>query len=102
MKTKLLLALALTLAAADAHAISRYDAQSMSCDRIQAAVRKEGAVILRYSSARNPGLPLYDRYVANDGYCEFDEYAQTTWVPAADTRSCPVSVCKDVTYDEPY
>jgi hypothetical protein len=100
MKATVPIALALVLVSLPAHAISRYNSQGMSCARIQAVVRSEGAVILRYSSARNPSLPLYDRYVAHDGYCEFNEYAEWEWVPAKDTRSCPVRACKDITYDE--
>lgn len=100
MRATVSLALALSLASVPAYAISRYNSRSMSCARIQATVRSEGAVILRYTSARNPGLPLYDRYVANDGYCDFGEYAQVTWVPASDTQSCPVMTCQQITYDE--
>lgn len=100
MKTKLLLAFALTMASAEAYAISRYSSQGMSCARAQAIVENEGAVILRYSSARNPGLPLYDRYVAHDGYCSYGEYAKVDWVPTRDTPSCPVFRCEQRTYDD--
>jgi len=100
MKATILLAMALSLVSIEAHAISRYNSRSMSCDRIQAAIHQEGAVILRYSSARNPGLPLYDRYVANGSYCSYGEFAQAEWVPASDTPSCPVQRCAQITYDE--
>ena len=57
----LLLALCLSLLAAEAQAISRYNSTSMSCDEVQARVYGEGAVILRYRSRRDPSLPLYGR-----------------------------------------
>jgi len=100
MKTKLLLALAFSLVSADAYAISRYNSQSMSCGETRAIVRDEGAVILRYRSARNPSLPLYDRYVAHRGYCEINEYAKAAWVPTSDTPSCPVYKCAPIEYDD--
>lgn len=100
MKATVPLVFALCLAAVPAQAISRYNSLSMSCARIQAVIRSEGAVILRYVSARNPSLPLFDRYVANDGFCDFGEYAQVAWVPASDTPSCPVMSCQQITYDE--
>lgn len=100
MKATVSLALALCIASPPAHAISRYNSQSMTCSRIQSVILNEGAVILRYRSARNPSLPLYDRYVADDGFCEFNKYAAAAWVPSSDSRSCPVLVCKDIDYDD--
>jgi hypothetical protein len=98
MKTKLLLALALSLLSADAYAISRYNSQSLSCGETRAIVRSEGAVILRYRSPRNN--PLFDRYVAHRGFCEIDEYAKAAWVPTTDTPSCPVYRCAPIEYDD--
>lgn len=100
MKSRVVLALALTLASAEAHAISRYYSQRMTCDTVQAAIRNEGAVILRYSSTRNPSLPLYDRYVLHDGYCEYGEYAKFATVPTRDAASCPVYKCEQRSYDD--
>lgn len=101
MKRAVLIAFSLSLVSGQALAISRYNSQGMTCDRIQAAIKSEGAAILRYSSMRVPGLPLYDRYVANGSYCSFGEYAELTSVPASDTRSCLVLYCKEITYSEP-
>lgn len=101
MTRTVLVALSLSLVSAEALAISRYNSQSMSCGSVQAAIQREGEAILRYSSARTPGLPLYDRYVANGTYCGYGESAETTSVPASDTRSCLVLVCKEITYSEP-
>lgn len=96
----MLLALCLSLVAAEAQAISRYNTTSMSCAQIKSALRNEGAAILRYRSARNPSLPLYGRYVSDRRFCNFDEVAETAFVPAADTRSCLVRECVQVDPDD--
>jgi hypothetical protein len=96
----LLLALCISLVAAEAQAISRYNSTSMSCDEVQARVYGEGAVILRYRSTRDPSLPLYGRYVSDRRYCNHDEAAETAFVPAADTRSCLVRECVQVDPDD--
>lgn len=99
---KMILTAAVVMATIPAHAISRYNSEAMSCGQAQAAVVGEGAVILRYSSPRNPSLTLYDRYVAHSGYCQINEYAKAAWVPTADTPSCPVYVCKDREFRRPF
>ena len=94
-----LLALSLSVLAADAQAISRYESTSLACADVRAIIRAEGAAIMRWRSARNPGLPLYGRYVSHEGYCNFDEYADTVYIPAADTQ-CPVYECKPIEFDD--
>ncbi|AEH86869.1 conserved hypothetical protein [Mesorhizobium opportunistum WSM2075] len=93
MKT-ILLAACLTLVAAEAQAISRYDPTHMSCGKVQSTIARQGAVILRYQSARVPGLPLYDRYVQSQQFCTMGEVRTRAYVPSADTKSCPVYNCK--------
>jgi hypothetical protein len=99
MKKTLILALGLSAVSFQAQAISRYETPGMSCDQVQAAVARDGVAILRYRSTRNPSLPLYDRYVANESFCPFDEYAQLATVPASDTGQCRVLKCKQRTYE---
>lgn len=94
MKKTFLAALVLSLVASEAHAISRHDIAGMSCARVQAIVRAEGAAILRYPSQRNPSLTLYDRYVAHGGFCAVNEEAAVAFVPTADRDSCPVLKCR--------
>ncbi|MHA6641762.1 hypothetical protein [Mesorhizobium sp. A623] len=93
MKT-VLLAVALCLVAADAQAISRHDPTRMSCAQVQATIANAGAVILRYQSPHTPGLPLYDRYVSTDRFCEQGEVRSRAYVPSADRQSCQVFKCK--------
>lgn len=95
-----LLALGLSLVAADAQAVSRYDPTRMSCGQVRASIAREGAVILRYRSPRNPNLPLFDRYVRGDRFCAAGEFADRASVPSADRRACPVLKCKKVEFDD--
>jgi len=96
----LLAAAALLLTAVPAGAITRYTSTAMTCDRIQATIARDGAAIMRYQSKRNPGLPLYNRYVNDDRFCKQDEYTRTVFIPAADTAQCPVYECRPFDLDD--
>jgi hypothetical protein len=88
------LVLASMLIAADASAISRYNIEKMSCDRVQAIIESEGAAILRYRG--RTGVTLYDRYVSSRRFCQSSETTETVGVPTADSRSCPVRRCIEI------
>ncbi|MDO1581802.1 hypothetical protein [Rhizobium oryzicola] len=77
-----------------AHAISRYQSKSMTCDQVHSAIEREGAVILRYSG--RSGVPLYDRYVSSRRFCSPGEFAKSGTVPTSDQASCPVRSCEDI------
>lgn len=94
--------LAVLVAATPAAAISRYKAWTMSCGEAKSLIRAEGAVILRYRSARNPSLSLYDRYVRDSRFCPAGEQAQYTTIPTADTAACPVRNCVQVDFDDDF
>lgn len=94
------IALCLALVAVEAHAISRYTSTSMNCADIKAALQREGAAILQWRSTRNPGVPLYGRYVANRRYCQQEQFADTSFVPARDTKSCLVRECVNIDLPE--
>jgi hypothetical protein len=94
-----MIALAATVVAAPAHAISRYNSQGMSCNKVQSTVQREGAVILRYPSQRNPNHILYDRYVANGRYCAIGEVAVGSSVPTRDRNRCYVLKCESFDAD---
>lgn len=98
MKT-ILLAACLMLVAAEAHAVSRYDPTRMSCNRVQATIASQGAVILRYQSTRVPGLPLFNRYVRDERFCNMGEVRARAYVPTADNKSCAVYICKRPEFD---
>ena len=91
-----ILALSLALLPVQALAIERYTSTAMSCAEIKAAVGDDGAAILQYRSTRDPSLPLYGRYVRNRLFCQHNEVTETVFVPAADTRQCAVSQCRQV------
>ena len=94
-----LLACALVIFTADAQAISRYTSTSMSCDKVQATLSREGAAIMRYTSTRVAGMPLYGRYVSDRRFCKSDETTSRVSIPAADTKSCAVRECKLIDRD---
>lgn len=95
-------ALCAALLPVQAMAVERYTSTAMSCAEVRATVRGDGAAILRYRSARNPSLPLYGRYVRSRLYCKHNEVTETAYVPAADTRLCPVYECKQVEYEDDF
>ena len=69
-----------------------YTITNMSCAAVQAAVKANGSVILHYRSKRNPGLPLYGRYVSDRRFCASGQIVNFASVPAAD-KSCNVRQC---------
>jgi len=92
---KFVLAAIAMLAPAEASAAVRYMVQNMTCAEVQASVDRDGVAIL-YRKAGQSGVPLYDRYVANESFCQGGQNAIKESVPTADTQSCRVSKCLDV------
>lgn len=97
---EMLAMLALLVTVSEAHAIRRYTSTSMTCAEVQATIRADGAAIMRYTSRRTPGLPLYGRYVRDGAFCTMGESAERAYIPASDTQSCPVRECKQIDYDD--
>lgn len=98
MKTALTMLL-LVLISSEALAIQRYTSTSMSCAKIQAAIRADGAAIMRYSS--KSGVPLYGRYVSDVRYCDRGQILDRESIPASDTRNCRVMRCRESDFDVP-
>lgn len=94
------LALVAIVLSVPAHAASRYVSTSMTCGEAQDRIMREGEVILRWTSARTPGLPRYNRYVADRSFCQFTEGLYYEYVPTSDTPQCPVVTCKEILYDD--
>lgn len=92
----MLLAACLSLIAAEAQAISRYETGRLPCAQVQSIVSGDGAAILRFRSLRDPSVQRYGRYVSDRRFCQHNEQAKTAYVPAADTDSCPVRECIQV------
>ena len=99
---KLVILATAVLASLPAHAITRYNSTSMSCEEVKAIIRADGAALMRYRSTRNPSLQLYGRYVRDDRFCHQDERAETVFIPSADRRSCPVYECKPFDLDDDF
>lgn len=82
----------LIVASFAASAEPAYTITNMSCAQVQTAVQASGSAILRYRSVRNPGLPLYGRYVSDRRFCASGQIITFASVPAAD-KSCTVRKC---------
>ena len=92
--------LVLLVAIAPAGAISRKNAWSMSCAKAQDIVDANGAMILNFRSKFNPTIPRYGRFVADQRFCAGTELAEVTYIPTADTKSCPLLECHLHDFDE--
>jgi hypothetical protein len=90
---KVAIMLALLTCAADASAQERHDIAGMDCAAVQALLKEEGSAILRYRSATNLSLPLYDLYVSGQKQCPAGEVAARKGVPTTDREYCPVYRC---------
>ena len=91
---RLICILATLLVASPTLAISRYNAQSMTCAAARQAVLEQRAVIFRFPSKRIAGLTLYDRYVRDNHQCDGHEYAARAYIPTRDEARCPVLACE--------
>lgn len=92
----ILVGLVFALTASGAAADAAYTITNMSCADVQAALRANGSAILHYRSSRNPGLPLYSRYVSDSRFCDPGETAAYASVPTKDKKDCTVRKCKSV------
>ncbi|MCX7304867.1 MAG: hypothetical protein NTV73_11110 [Hyphomicrobiales bacterium] len=91
---RLVLAVLFGIAPVEAWAIVRYMVQDMTCAEVQDAVQRDGIAIL-YRKAGAAGVPIYDRYVADQSFCQPGQSTIKETVPAADTQRCRVSKCLD-------
>jgi hypothetical protein len=91
---KLAVAAILALAPVEASALVRYMVQDMTCAEVQNSVSRDGVAIL-YRKAGTGGVPIYDRYVANESFCQGGQNAIKESVPTADTQSCRIAKCLD-------
>jgi hypothetical protein len=88
-----LVAVALSASALPAQAINRYNTQKMTCEQVQSTLNRDKAAVLRYPSARNPSLTLYDRYVRSGYYCDGHTVPERVTIPTKNTAQCLVLHC---------
>lgn len=88
-----LVIVALLLGASDAFAVERFEVTNVTCETVQALVRSKGSVILVHRSSGVLGLPIYDRYVQGQQYCNPGEVVRGAGVPTVDREYCPVRKC---------
>lgn len=82
-----ILVLAVLIAAGPALA-QRPATFAMSCGQVHAVLASRGVAVM------STGPATYDRFVADDRFCERDEFAEQQWVPTRDTPACPVARCR--------
>ncbi|MAS15573.1 MAG: hypothetical protein CMH69_20055 [Nitratireductor sp.] len=69
-------------------------AAGLTCQQIQASIKKHGSVILRYPSRNGGPIQRYDRFVANLEECPTAfNTLRVRHIPAFDTDACPVHIC---------
>jgi hypothetical protein len=86
----LLLAVALSLAAAEALAQARPRSTRMSCSQAAGLVHARGALVL------GTGVHTYDRFVRDRSFCEITEYIEPGFAPTLDHPQCFVGyTCKE-------
>lgn len=96
------LAIALSVIAGNAEAISRYTSTSMSCAEVKNTIDGDGAAIMRYQSRRGSGARLYGRFVRNGDFCSSGQRAEVSYIPSADRAQCPVYECKYYSPDDDF
>lgn len=74
--------LVLCAASPESFAQGRPDTTRMSCAAAKALVTRQHAIVL------STGPTTYDRYVADEGFCQSDEVGRAAFVPAADNSQC--------------
>ena len=74
--------LALSAAAPACFAQERQNTLTMSCKAAAGLVAAQGAVVL------DTGPSIYDRYVADRGFCQPDEDTRPAFVATSDNRQC--------------
>lgn len=67
---------------APAAAQSRPDSLRMSCAAASALVKRAGSIVI------GTGPNIYDRYVADIGFCFRGQYTKASWIRTADTPQC--------------
>jgi hypothetical protein len=89
---------ALTFGIHPAVAISRVSSTSHTCSELRGIVARQGQVIFTHPGSRGSGT-LYDKYVADSGYCDASDVATEDYVPAKG-GSCRLYNCR--TYEPPF
>jgi len=82
MRTTFLMLAASLVLAAPTGAAAQVRSTDMTCAQTAALVNQRGAVVVATSPT------LYDRYVRDISFCNYDEQLKPEWVPTRDVRQC--------------
>ncbi len=77
-----LAALLVLWAAVPGQAQSRPDSLRLSCAQARSLVARSGSIVI------GTGPFIYDRYVANVGFCFRGQFIQSSWIRTADSAQC--------------
>ncbi|MCJ8143765.1 hypothetical protein MKI84_12645 [Ancylobacter sp. A5.8] len=84
-----LLSLPFVLLAAPAFAQGMPNSLNMTCSATRAMVQQQGAVVIA------TGPNVYQRYVADQRYCDYGEETYPAWIQTQDQSQCYVGMeCK--------
>ncbi len=86
--------LLLLCAGGSALAMQVFNAGSMSCSRLQAAVQGAGRAVVQSTSPRVQGLPLTGTFVASSQFCGVGQTTMRRTVRTADSASCALQQCQ--------
>lgn len=80
-------------------AYARPSSWTMTCNQARALVQESGAVVMNYGYSEKAGY-LYERFVANRGYCGAREWAKPAYVQTRDNSNCRIGyTCEPSRHD---
>jgi len=91
-------ALALSAGTGGAAAVEKLMSEKMACAELQSRLQSAGTLILQRSSSKVHDLPIFNTYVRDERACGQNGYMMPKNVPTADTKSCPVGQCAQLSH----
>ena len=85
---------ALVASTSAASAVERYQASALTCAGTQAAIQKQGAVIVHFPARSQSVPPTYNRFVSSENQCETGHRIVLSTIPTKDDLNCKVSSCQ--------
>ena len=82
-------------------AIERYHAAAMTCPALQTALAAQGKAVVLTPSSQEPGMMLYDVYVARREMCTGLTWPRVKHLTTADGKRCTIYRCGQVTRSSP-
>lgn len=93
---RLIVSIALLLAANPSIADPSLSVARLDCERVQSELRRFGAAILHFDTSGDRTRRNYDRFVSDSRFCDSRQSAVNATIPTADRPDCPVKKCESV------